>query len=40
MCVDLREPNKAIIVDLPPLDPYRGMHGATVFSTTDLASAV
>lgn len=42
MCFDLREPNKAIVVDRP-LAPYRGMlaelQGATVFSTIDLASA-
>ncbi|KAF7653348.1 hypothetical protein LDENG_00084020 [Lucifuga dentata] len=43
MCVDLREPNKAITVDSHPL-PHKeellsSLTGATIFSTIDLASA-
>lgn len=43
MCVDLREPNKAIAADchpLPHMDEVLSiLRGATVFSTIDLASA-
>ncbi|KAJ8356857.1 hypothetical protein SKAU_G00196510 [Synaphobranchus kaupii] len=43
MCVDLREPNKAVIMDsypLPHMDELlSSLRGATVFSTIDLASA-
>ena len=43
MCVDLREPNKAVIVDafpLPHMDELlSNLQGATVFSTIDLTSA-
>ncbi|KAJ8356711.1 hypothetical protein SKAU_G00195050 [Synaphobranchus kaupii] len=43
MCVDLREPNKAVIMDsypLPHMDELlSSLGGATVFSTIDLASA-
>lgn len=43
MCVDLCEPNKAVVVDsfpLPHIDEMLSLlHGATVFSTIDLESA-
>ncbi|XP_037611722.1 uncharacterized protein K02A2.6-like [Sebastes umbrosus] len=43
MCVDLREPNKAVVMDSHPLphmdDLFSEMRGATVFSTIDLANA-
>lgn len=43
LCVDLREPNKAIVMDSFPLphmdDIFSNMSGATVFSTIDLANA-
>uniref|UniRef100_A0A3P9H5V6 Gypsy retrotransposon integrase-like protein 1 n=1 Tax=Oryzias latipes TaxID=8090 RepID=A0A3P9H5V6_ORYLA len=43
MCVDYREPNKAIVMDSHPLphmdDIFSNMYGATVFSTIDLANA-
>lgn len=43
MCIDLREPNKAIVVDSHPLphieELLAELHGAIVFSTIDLASA-
>jgi len=43
MCIDLREPNKAIVVDSHPLphieELLAELRGATVFSTIDLASA-
>lgn len=43
MCVDLREPNKAVIMDCYPLphidDLLSKLCGATVFSTIDLESA-
>ncbi|XDV12346.1 hypothetical protein PO909_001044 [Leuciscus waleckii] len=43
MCVDLREPNKAIIVDAYPLphmeETLAALSGATVFSTIDLENA-
>ncbi|KAK7910413.1 hypothetical protein WMY93_015097 [Mugilogobius chulae] len=43
MCVDLREPNKAIVADCHPLphmdELFSNLRGATVFSTIDLASA-
>lgn len=43
MCVDLRQPNKAVGADCHPL-PHMGelfsiLRGTTVFSTIDLASA-
>lgn len=43
MCVDLREPNKAVVMDSHPLphmdDLFSEMRGAIVFSTIDLANA-
>lgn len=43
MCVDLREPNKAVVMDSHPLphmdDLFSEIRGATVFSTIDLANA-
>ncbi|XDV20076.1 hypothetical protein PO909_025458 [Leuciscus waleckii] len=43
MCVNLREPNKAVVMDSHPLphmdDLFSEMCGATVFSTIDLANA-
>lgn len=43
MCVDLRERNKVIVCDCHPLphmdELFCNLRGATVFSTTDLASA-
>lgn len=43
MCVDLREPNEAVVVDSHPLphteELFAELRGATVFSTIDLASA-
>ncbi|XP_039602201.1 uncharacterized protein K02A2.6-like [Polypterus senegalus] len=43
MCIDLRKPNRAVIVDsfpLPHMDELlSALRGATVFSTIDLASA-
>nr|XP_055067930.1 uncharacterized protein K02A2.6-like [Misgurnus anguillicaudatus] len=43
MCIDLREPNKAVVVDSHPLphieELLAELRGATVFSTIDLASA-
>lgn len=43
MCVDLREPNRSVIMDSYPLphieDLFTEMRGATVFSQCDLASA-
>lgn len=43
MCVDYREPNKAVVMDSHPLphmdDIFTEMRGATVFSTIDLANA-
>ena len=43
MCVDLREPNKAVITDSHPLplikDILSELHGAVMFSTLDLKSA-
>ncbi len=43
LCVDLREPNKAVIVDSFPLphmeEMFANLCGATVFSTLDLQSA-
>lgn len=43
ICVDLREPNKAIVSDCYPLthmdELLTNLWGATIFSTTDLNSA-
>ncbi len=43
LCVDLREPNKAVVVDSFPLphmkEMFANLCGATVFSTLDLQSA-
>lgn len=43
LCVDLREPNKAIVPDSHPLphidELLRELSGASVFSTIDLTSA-
>ena len=43
MCVDLREPNKAIVIDCYPLphmeDLFSELRGSKIFSTIDLASA-
>ncbi|KAJ8336765.1 hypothetical protein SKAU_G00379850 [Synaphobranchus kaupii] len=43
MCVDLREPNKAVIIDafpLPHMDELlSSLQGSTVFSSIDLANA-
>ena len=43
MCVDLREPNKAIVADCHPLphmdELFSNLRRATVFSSIDLASA-
>lgn len=43
MCVDFREPNKAVVMDSHPLphmdDIFSEMRGAIVFSTIDLANA-
>lgn len=44
MCVDYREPNKAVVMDshqLPHMDDiFSEMRRATVFSTTDLAKSL
>uniref|UniRef100_A0A8C6V5S1 Gypsy retrotransposon integrase-like protein 1 n=1 Tax=Neogobius melanostomus TaxID=47308 RepID=A0A8C6V5S1_9GOBI len=43
MCADLREPNKAVIIDCYPLphvdELFTNLHGAKVFSSIDLANA-
>ncbi|CAM5171660.1 unnamed protein product [Natator depressus] len=43
LCVDLREPNKAIVIDSHPLphiqEVFAELHGAKMFSTLDLQSA-
>lgn len=43
MCVDLREPNKAIVVDSYPIphteELFSQLRGAVMFSTIDLANA-
>ncbi|CAM5150041.1 unnamed protein product [Natator depressus] len=43
LCVDLREPNKAIVIDSHPLphieEVVAELHGAKMFSTLDLQSA-
>ncbi len=43
LCVDLREPNKALIVDSHPLphmeELLSDLRGASVFTTIDLAAA-
>ncbi|CAM5080292.1 unnamed protein product [Natator depressus] len=43
LCVDLREPNKAIVIDSHPLphieEIFAELHGAKMFSTLDLQSA-
>ncbi|CAM5153065.1 unnamed protein product [Natator depressus] len=43
LCVDLREPNKAIVIDSHPLphieEAFAELHGAKMFSTLDLQSA-
>ncbi|XP_037393143.1 uncharacterized protein K02A2.6-like [Pygocentrus nattereri] len=43
MCVDLREPNKAVVVDSYPLpqteELFSQLRGSTMFSTIDLANA-
>ncbi|CAM5108790.1 unnamed protein product, partial [Eretmochelys imbricata] len=43
LCVDLREPNKAIVMDSHPLphteEVFAELHGAKIFFTLDLQSA-
>ncbi|CAM5109167.1 unnamed protein product [Eretmochelys imbricata] len=42
LCVDVREPNKAIVIDshpLPHTEVFAELHGAKMFSTLDLQSA-
>ena len=43
MCVDLREPNKSIVIDSHPLphieEGFAELHGVRMFSTHELQSA-
>lgn len=43
MCVDLREPTKAVVTDCYPVhyvdELLSSLHGAKIFSTIDLANA-
>ena len=43
LCVDLREPNRAVVTDSHPLphieEVFRELRGATMFSTIDVKNA-